>query len=460
MLHLVLISLPVIIALYTFLTGARYRRLVLWAAGLSLILDGYLCVYLPLDQPVRMMGATFALTAQGRLFVYAFLFMAGAVMVGAHALRQGELPIPISLFILGITLAIILLDDEIVSALLLEVVGLAIVLGTVDRPQEPLGLLPVPALMAGLKYLTMMVLAGIALVLGFLMFGLFLDAPQQVDYAKAALGLLVVGFGLGTAVVPFHLWFPDLAGRTSTAVTSLLVSLVQGAALLLLGGFLLRSPELLQGNELGRLWLSGGAIAAGLAAALLAIGQDRWKRLAAYAASYNIAAILYAFGLVNAQGFQAGFLLTIHHGLALILLLLCIGVLEWSTGRDDIAGLVGVGRRMPVVALGLIVAALSLAGIPPLGGFVGRWPLYIQALSQGWVFLTGLFLSAALFLLAMVRALWPALLPTEQTVAFRKPPWSVLLVIVLLVLGLLLLGLYPHPLLAILQEATAGLAVS
>lgn len=198
-------------------------------------------------------------------------------------------------------------------------------------------------------------------------------------------------------------------------------------------------------------------MAAGVAAALLASGQDRLKRLAAYAASYDVAVILFAFGLANARGFQAGFFLTIHHGVALVLLLTCIGVLEWSTGRDDVAGLVGVACRMPVVCLGLVVATLSLAGIPPWGGFAGRWPLYGEALARGWPYLAGLFLAAALFLLAMVRALWPAFLPTEQTVPFRRPPWAVLAVIAALSAILLFLGLYPDPVLAILREATVGL---
>jgi multicomponent Na+:H+ antiporter subunit D len=457
MLHLLFIVLPIVIALYSYLLG-RQRRLVIWAAGLAIILVGYLGALLPLDQPIRLLGGVFSMTRLARLFDYAFLLMAAAVIVAAHALHQGDLPIPIGLFILGITNTIVLLDDPIVIALLLEVVGLAIVLGTVDRPQEPVGLLPVPALMTGLKYLTMMVLSGIALVLGFLMLSLFQEMPQQLAYAKMALGLLVVGFGLGTAVVPFHLWFPDLAGHTSTAVTSLLVSLVQGAGLILLGEVLWRVPELLQNNVTGSQWLTGGAVVAGIAAALLATGQDRLKRLAAYAASYDVAVILFAFGLANAQSFRAGFFLAIHHGLALILLLTCIGVLEWGTGRDDVAGLVGIAYRMPLVALGLVVATLSLAGIPPWGGFVGRWPLYIEALSRGWIYLAGLFLAAALFLLAMVRALWPAFLPTEQTVPFRKPPWTVLAVIATLIVVLLLLGLYPNPVLAVLREATAGTA--
>ncbi len=459
MLPLLFIALPIVVSLYTYLLVGKSRHLILWAGAVVLILEAYLGAYLPVDQPVRLLGATFTLTGPDRLFVYAFLLMAAAVIVGAHILQQGELPIPISLFILGVTFTIILLDDLIVIALLLEIIGLAIVLGTVDRPHEPVGLLPVPALMTGLKYLTMMVISGITLVLGFLMVELFADTPEALTYAKMALGLLVVGFGLGTAIVPFHLWFPDLAGQTSTAVTSLLVSLVQGAGLLLVGQGFQRFPALLQENASGQFWLTAGAVVASILAALLATSQDRLKRLAAYASSYDIALILYAFGLGNTAAFQTGFLLTIHHGLALILLLLCIGALEWSTRRDDVAGLVGVARRLPAVALGLVVATLSLAGIPPFAGFVGRWSLYQRALAQGWVYVAGMLLAGALFLLAMVRALWPAFLPTEQTVAFRPLPWSVSVVIGLLVVGLLVLGLYPHPVLAILQQATPGLGL-
>jgi multicomponent Na+:H+ antiporter subunit D len=458
MLPLLVILWPIVVALFTYIL-VRQRRLVAWAAGLALILDGYVCAFIPLDQAVLLPGVTFSLTALDRLFIYAFLLLAGAIVVGAYVLHQGEFQIPIILFILGIACAIALLDDPVVIALLLEVIGLAMVLSTVDQPQEPVGLLPVPALMAGLKYLTMMVLSGITLVMGFLLLGLFQDVPQQVTYVKLAFGLLVVGFGLGAAVVPFHLWFPGLAGHTSTTVTSTLVSLVQGAGLLLLGREFLRFPALLQDNPRGALWLTGGAVAAAIVAAVLASGQDRLKRLAAYAASYDIALILYTFGLANPAGLQAGFFMTLHHGLALVLLLTCIGTLEWSAGRDDVAGLVGVAYRMPMVTLGLVVATLSLAGIPPFMGFAGRWLLYLEAFSRGWVYAAGVLLATGFFLLAMVRALWPALLPTGQTVALRRPPPAVLLLIGVLIAVLLALGLYPHSILAVLGEATTAMGM-
>jgi multicomponent Na+:H+ antiporter subunit D len=456
MLQLLLIFLPIIIALYAYLLG-RHRRLVLWAAGLALLLEGYIGSFISLDQSVRLLGAVFSLDRLGQLFVYTFLFLAAAIIIGAHTLYQGEFPVPIVLFVLGVTCAIVLLDDPIVISLLLEVVGLAIVLSTVDLPNEPVGLLPIPALMAGLKYLTMMVLSGITLVLGFLILSAFQDAPEQATYVKLAFGLLVVGFGLGTAVVPFHLWFPDLAGQTSTAVTSTLVSLVQGAALLLLGREFMRTPQLILGNPEGALWLSGGAVVAALLAALLATGQDRLKRLAAYASSYDVALILFAFSLADPQALQSGFLLIIHHGLALVLLLTCVGTLEWSTGRDDVAGLVGVAYRMPLVTLGLVVATLSLAGIPPFLGFAARWTLYGEAFSRNWLYAAGLFVAAAFFLLSMVRALWPALLPTEQTVSYRLVPWAVHAVIGVLIVTLLVLGLYPQPILEVLQGATGAL---
>jgi multicomponent Na+:H+ antiporter subunit D len=457
MLSLLFIGLPAIAALFTLLLG-RYRQLVLWTATVTVILEAYLCAHLPLGQPFHLFGTVLSLTALDRLFLYTFMLAGIAILLVAQWLHQGDLPVPIGLFILGVTNAIILLDDPIVIALLLEVVGLAIVLGTVDRPQEPVGLLPVSALMAGLKYLTMMILAGITLVMGFLMLGLFAEAPQEVVYAKFSLGLIVTGFGLGTAVVPFHLWFPDLAEHTSTAVTGLLVALVQGTALFFLGRFFLGSLQLLQENPRGVTWLTTGALVAAVAAALLAIGQDRWKRLVAFAASFDIALILYAFGQGSGTGLQDGFLLLFHHELALTLLLLCVGVLEWSAGRDDVAGLVGVAYRLPMVALGLIVATLSLAGIPPFGGFVGRWALLMRALEQGWLYLVGLVVSLAILLLAMVRALWPILLPTEQTVSLRRPPWPVSLVIAALIIGLLLAGLYPHLIFEVIRGATTVLA--
>ena len=451
MAYALFIFLPITGALYTLLLG-RHRRLALWAGGLVLVLGGYLTVRLPLEQPIRLLGALLGLTPMDRLFAGIFLLLVGIVIVSAHVLHQGELPIPVGLFILGVTWAMLLLDDPMVIVLLLQVVGLTVLLAVVDRPHEPVGLLPASVLVAGLKYLIMTALSGFCLVPGLLLLNRFLEWEHVAD-VRLALGLLVVGFGLGSAVVPFHLWFPDLAGHVSTAVTAFLVAPVQGMGLVLLARILLRFPELLQNNVSGQLWLAGGGVGAAVAAALLAAGQDRLKRLAAYASSFDIALILYAFALAEPRSLQAGLFLTLHHGVALVLLLVCIGALEWSTGRDDVAGLVGIGHRLPVVAAGLLVSALSLAGIPPWGGFPGRWPLYQEALTRGWPYLAGLLLAAALFLLAMVRAFWPLFLPAEQTVAYRRVPWPVTALILLLLLGLLFLGLYPEPLWGILGKA-------
>jgi NADH:ubiquinone oxidoreductase subunit 4 (subunit M) len=92
-------------------------------------------------------------------------------------------------------------------------------------------------------------------------------------------------------------------------------------------------------------------------------------------------------------------------------------------------------------------------------GFAGRWLLYLEAFSRGWVYAAGVLLATGFFLLAMVRALWPALLPTGQTVALRRPPPAVLLLIGALIAVLLALGLYPHSILAVLGEATTAMGM-
>lgn len=455
--HLLLVLLPVVMALYAFLFG-RYRHLVLWTGALTLALDGFLCSRIPLGQPVRLLGIVLSLSGTDRLFIYALLLTTGGVLLVSQVLHQGELPIPIGLATLGLVQGVILLDDPIAISLLLQVVALAVALATVDTPHEPLGLMPISALMAGLKYLITMTLAGIALLIGFLMLGAYLEMPQETVYARLALGLIAVGFGLALGIVPFHLWLPDLAGHTSTAVTGLLVTLIHGVALLFLGRFSQSLPRLLHVAPRSGDVLLAGAAGAALAASLLAAGQERWKRLAAHVASADAALVLFAFGLGTPAALQSGLFLTVHHGAALALLFSCLGILEWSTGRDDVAGWVGVVRRMPLVALGLIVATLSLAGIPPLGGFVGRWMLYQEAAARGWGYLAAWLLAAAILLLALVRALWPALLPTEQTVPFRRPPLPTLAVVAFYIVVLLLLGLYPQPLLQVLSGPLPALS--
>lgn len=210
-------------------------------------------------------------------------------------------------------------------------------------------------------------------------------------------GLLMVLIGLAfkVAAVPFHMWSPDAYEGASTPITAFMSMAPKAAAM---GAFLRVFTVAFQGASAD--WKAPLAYMAGASMVLgnvAALRQQSLKRLLAYSSIAHVGYMLLGVLSGDAQaGVQAVwlYLLTylVMQGGAFAILIHVQGKGEGER-IDDFRGL---GRRRPVLAFAMMVFLLSLAGIPPLLGFFGKFVLFKLAIEQGYTTLTVLaFLTSA-----------------------------------------------------------------
>ncbi len=194
------------------------------------------------------------------------------------------------------------------------------------------------------------------------------DVPQGMVHFIAA--LFFAGFGIKAALIPFHAWLPDAHPSAPAPISAML----SGVLIKALGVYcMLRLLFNVFGFEesfsmvlltLGILSMVGGA--------LLAIGQNDFKRMLAYSSISQMGYIIFAVGLGTPLGIIGGLFHLLNHSVFKSLLFLCSGAVEYATGTRNLNELGGLWRKMPVTSATCSAAALSISGIPPFGGFFSK----------------------------------------------------------------------------------------
>jgi formate hydrogenlyase subunit 3/multisubunit Na+/H+ antiporter MnhD subunit len=479
MLYLLIILFP-----FSMAAGVFILRKQAWLAvmlGVATLLAQFaLALALPVDRPARLLGLTLTLDPLGRLFLLAFLAIGAASFLATLRLPHGENYIPVALLILGLVGAtLLLLQEPFTVALLLISAGLITVLAIVDLPTGSPGLVGRQVIATALKYLVLMVVAGVMMYLAFVLITIYEpgEAPGRVSPARLALALIAVGFGLRLAVLPFHSWLPDLVEHAAPMVVVLVVAVINTTSLLFLVQSLRFFPIIVFENERGMaiLMVIGGLTA--LLGGGLALAQERMRRAFGYLLVYNAGMVLFGLATASAPGLAGALFEAFTQLIATTLIFVCLALLEQPDGRPGNVRRHDLLWRWPVAGAGLLGGSLTLLGLPPLAGFVGKLLLYQAAAQQGPGYLALLLAATGLAALALTRVARERLFglpeelareehtprlgeteldrPAERRLA-PEPRGLALLATALLALCLAL-GLYPEPLLATINEAVRGL---
>ncbi|GIW32566.1 MAG: Na(+)/H(+) antiporter subunit A [Meiothermus sp.] len=277
-----------------------------------------------------------------------------------------------------------------------------------------------------------------------------------------ALILVLLGAFTKSAQFPFHFWLPN-AMEAPTPVSAYLHS----ATMVKAGVYLLaRLQPALGGTEVWSSALMVFGLATLLTGATLTFRHTDLKRLLAYSTVAALGALVFLIGLVPltdyyaAMGF-ATFLLA--HSLYKGGLFMAAGAVDHEAGTRDINQLGGLFRVMPLTGVAVVLAALSLAGLPPVLGFIGKEVLYVAALQAAPAWMVGLavlgFAAGAMLALLLVVPFFRGQPPQA---VHEGPPSLWLGPLVLAGLGLLL-GLFPglyNPLADAVASAVKGKAVA
>jgi NADH-quinone oxidoreductase subunit N len=311
------------------------------------------------------------------------------------------------------------------------------ILCAIDRERER-------SLESGLKYLIVggfgsaVLLFGSALVYG---------ATGQLQFQKIAasvtanglsrdtllllgLAMILAGLGFKVSAAPFHMWTPDVYEGAPTSVTAFMSAATKVAALVLTLRILFTAFP-----QEARLWTI--AIAA-IACASLAVGnlaalvQRNLKRLLAYSSISHAGFMLIAVAAHNALGARALLYYLIPYSAMSIGAFAVVAARERELGQEvTLDNLAGMGWERPMLGAAMWTFMLGFAGLPPTGGFVGKFYVFSAAYDRGWLWLVIVGIAATAvslyYYLAVIRALYLRPSAELQFVSGGQPPRDLLL---------------------------------
>ncbi|MGP0073496.1 MAG: NADH-quinone oxidoreductase subunit N [Bryobacteraceae bacterium] len=326
---------------------------------------------------------------------------------------------------------------------------------------------------AGLKYLVLaaasasFLLFGMALVyfeLGTMEFGEIAAAAARPGVALSVLAvgfvLVLVGIGFKLALVPFHMWTPDVYEGAPAPVTAFVATVSKGAMFALLLRYFNQSGA--RNNSALLLVLSIIAVASMFAGNLLALLQNNVKRILAYSSIAHLGYLIVAF---EASGDIAGFAVAFYLVAYFATMLGAFGVVTMlstpGNDRGDLGLYRGLFWRRPVIAGVFTVMLLSLAGIPLTAGFVGKF--YVVAAGASallWLLVFSLVITSAIGLFYYLRVVVALYSHTEDLVAPGIPMeprgvWSLTWTVGVLTAAIVAIGCYPSPVLRLIQNMIA-----
>ena len=248
---------------------------------------------------------------------------------------------------------------------------------------------------AAMKYVGYSVLGAALALLGFFFLAQYAETtafvpggvslrPGHAGALLTAYFLMVVGFGCKAGLLPLQAWLTTahpVAPSPASAVLSGVIT--KGGVLAVLRvTFFLFGPDFIRGSwaQLALLCLTLATVFTG---SMLALKAKLLKKRLAYSTISQVSYALFGLLLLTEDGFTGALLQVAFHALAKDALFLAAGAMILQTGVTAVEDLRGVGRRMPVTLWCFALAALSLIGIPPAGGFISKWYLALGALGRG-----------------------------------------------------------------------------
>jgi len=284
--------------------------------------------------------------------------------------------------------------------------------------------------------------------------------PHILDQPAVLSGLIlmVTGIGLKMALFPLHFWLPDAYSSASSATSALLAPLGTkvGAYILIRVLFFVFDPaEVEKRVPVASViaWLSAAGVLYG---SLMALAQQELKRMLAYSSIAQIGYIGLGLGMANPLGFTGAVLHILNHAVMKAALFLVVGNMRVQLGHSNIVAMdQRLSRQMPWSMAALVVAALSMIGLPPTAGFFSKWYLVLGGIQGSyWVFVAVILLGGLLNALYFFRVVERVYLPMRrglpsqtienggpEVVGSREASLPMLAPTLVLAGGLLVLGL-------------------
>jgi NADH-quinone oxidoreductase subunit N len=333
---------------------------------------------------------------------------------------------------------------------------------------------------AGLKYFlfgstaSAFTLFGISLVYGMsgstslAMIGMKLAAGSIPPLLAVGIVMTLIGFAFKIAAAPFHLWAPDVYQGAPIPSAAFIASGSKVAAFVVLGKIMLVGFAPAHGNAAWHAMLPGWSpLLAALAALSILLGnfvalaQTNVRRLLAYSAVAHAGYTLLGLVAGGREGFSATLFYTTIYAITLIGAFAVVGMVKRETGGDDFQNFAGLASRSPLSAACMAVFMLSLAGLPPLAGFFGKFYLFSAAFRAGanhgllWLVVVALFGSfvSLYYYLSVLKVIFVDKAADKTPVSASESNILQQSIMTILAASVVLLGVLPETLAAAISKS-------
>jgi NADH-quinone oxidoreductase subunit N len=327
---------------------------------------------------------------------------------------------------------------------------------------------------AGLKYMILGAISSAILLYGIsLIYGIsgttdlqaiksnlihsFMDFGKEGPALFLGLIFMIAGFGFKLALVPFHMWAPDVYQGAPTPITAYLSVASKAAGLAAFVRIFIQTFVIYQYDWVIIVYVL--AVLGMVLGNIIALLQTDIKRMLAYSSIAQVGYILIGMIATSQRGVSALAFYAFAYLFANMGAFIVAIAFSNSTGSDEIKDYADLSRRSPFLAILMTIFLLSLVGIPPLAGFVGKYFLFASAIEQGYV---GIVVIAVLtsvislyYYVGVVREMYFHKKEIKNQ-AKIVVPLGLKLALLISFLGVIILGLYPNP---ILKAATLAAMV-
>ena len=201
-------------------------------------------------------------------------------------------------------------------------------------------------------------------------------------FALLALGLLLVGFGFKVSAVPFHMWTPDAYEGAPTIVAGFMSTGVKAAAFAALVRVMVVAFPSMHALWYPVLWVLAAVTM--ILGTVVGVAQTSLKRMLAYSSIAHAGYLLIGLAASNDTGRGAILFYLLAYGITNLAAFGLIGLLATrDRANEDLSSMAGLSDRHPALAAVFSVLLLSLGGIPPTAGFIGKWYIFSAAIRSG-----------------------------------------------------------------------------
>ena len=273
-----------------------------------------------------------------------------------------------------------------------------------------------------------------------------------------SLVFLTIGFGFKIASVPFHMWTPDVYEGAPTSITAFMATGVKAAGFSALVRVFFTALPGFRGDWTSIMWLI--AVATMTVGNIIAISQTNIKRMLAYSSIAHAGYILVAFVAGNSLGTSGILFYLMAYAFMNLGAFTCV-ILLGKKGEENtlIADYAGVGFKYPLLAASMTIFLLSMAGSPPLGGFMAKFYVFSAAVKSEfyWLAIIGMLNSAVSVYYYLRVTVFMYFRETEREITGLQFSPAPVIALILALIGTFYMGIFPSNVLSFAQRSIAGL---